>query len=164
MCWYVVLHEVEQYGAPTNHYHLYCATTKLFKMLISHTHDILNSLPFALFLSFRVVTQSTGSWLVWLLAWPLLAALACVFISYGFVIYPRFACLFAFSSQTFRHLQNTKMCSRLLLLVLIISYKFPSRWWWSITLHMMVWCQKTWLWTATALLLVCLSLSFAPSL
>ena len=59
---------------------------------------------------------------------------------------------------------KTQKCSRLLLLVLIISYKFPSRWWWSITLHMMVWCQKTWLWTATALLWVCLSLSFAPSL
>ena len=110
VCWYVVLHDVEQYGARTTI--ITCiATTKLFKMLISHTHDILNSLPFALFLSVRVVTQSTGSWLVWLLAWPHLAAPACVFISYGFVIYPRFACLFAFSSQTFRHLQNTKMFS-----------------------------------------------------
>ena len=46
---------------------------------------------FALFLFF--VTQSTGSWHIWLLAWPLASA----WRSHGFNVEPCIACLFAFS-------------------------------------------------------------------
>ena len=74
---------------------LFCEKLSSTPMLHArkHTHiwHFKLSSFFALFLFF--VTQSTGSWHIWLLAWPLASA----WRSHGFNVEPCIACLFAFS-------------------------------------------------------------------
>ena len=142
-----MLYQYVQYDATSRCYHI--ITSVLWKTEFDywtctnvHTErsDILNSLPFRSFSLF--VTQSTGSWHIWLLAWPLASAWrsygSVMFIHVLLVFLPFLFTLSNFFSSSSKH-KNVR-----LLLVLIIILEVSIQMMMMIIHMMMVWCQKTW--------------------